>query len=180
MTRDEMLALLGAADLEQSLPEVAHLHDVPQPPEYHAEGDAFIHTCLAVASLPEDADKRLVWATALHDIGKAETTCFSDGRWRALGHDKQSAELVADILPRFNREDMVDDVYWLVRHHHFAISWLLSEGQKLTPKQTRFCRHLLFPLLVELCRADAAGSRGISEKLIYLERVICALKEAEK
>jgi hypothetical protein len=176
MTRDDMLALLDCTDLVQRLPEVARLKGVPQPPEYHAEGDAFVHTRLAVAALQPDADARLVWATTLHDIGKADTTKMIDGRWRSLGHDQLSATMVENMLSRLGKRELVEDVSWLVRHHHFAISWQISEGGRLTPRQKRFCRHPLFSLLVELCRADAAGSRGQSEKLVHLERILAALQ----
>ncbi len=174
MTRDAMLRLLSAPELSR-LPEIAALRDVPQPPEYHAEGDVLTHTRLTVAALPADADIRLVWAAALHDIGKATTTRMIDGRWRALGHDRHSAEMVPAILQRFGRQHLVEDVAWLVRHHHFAISWNPARPVRLTARQKRFCRHPLFPLLVQLCRADAAGSLGKSDKLENLERILAAL-----
>ena len=56
------------------LPEVYALEDVPQPPDYHPEGDALTHTLLAVRHLPPDPDRRLAWAALLHDVGKAATT----------------------------------------------------------------------------------------------------------
>ncbi|RME39115.1 MAG: HD domain-containing protein [Deltaproteobacteria bacterium] len=180
MTRDRMMQILNGPDLPQVLPEVAALAGVPQPPDYHGEGDALEHTRLTVAALAPDADARLVWAAALHDVGKATTTRLVDGRWRAHGHDRLSGERAAQVLSRFNAEQMAEDVAWLVRHHHFALSWRIPPGGRLTGRQKRFCRHPLFPLLVDLCRADAAASYGISTKERWLDQVLDALKrEAE-
>ena len=174
MTRDQLLDLLRSADLALLLPEVAALQKVPQSPEYHAEGNAFVHTLLSLESLPKDTTERLVWAVALHDIGKADTTRWLDEQWRAPGHDRCSAEMVPKVLERFDRYDLIQDVVWLVRHHHFAGNWQPKSTHVLTPRQRRFCEHPLFDLLVDLCRADAAGSRGKSTKLELLERVLGA------
>ncbi len=180
MTRDQILTLLRSERLAEVLPEVDALNQVPQPPEYHAEGDAFVHTCLAVEALPADADERLVWAVTLHDIGKTQTTRFIDGRWRALGHDRLSAQLAEEILQRQGRSDIVSDVVWLIKHHHFAISWQPEDPHHLTWRQRRFCSHRLFPLLVALCRADAAGSEGGSGKLELLERIVAACERVSQ
>ena len=58
--------------LKEVLPEISKLKGIPQPQEFHKEGDAFVHTCLALKSLPDNSPLTLVWATLLHDAGKAE------------------------------------------------------------------------------------------------------------
>ena len=73
---------LAEGDFDLLLPEVAALRGVPQPEKYHAEGDAFIHTMLALESVDDDADPRVFWGVLLHDIGKATTTVFIEGRWQ--------------------------------------------------------------------------------------------------
>lgn len=148
-------------ELALLLPEVAALDGVPQRPDYHAEGDVLVHTRLAVAALPENVDARVFWATLLHDIGKARTTRLLDGIWRSFGHDEVGAELVPSILHRLGRAELAEDVAWLVRHHQFHLAWSnLRQGAGLSPRQKRFCRHPLFLLLLEVCRADAAASHG--------------------
>jgi len=84
-------------ELLHVLPEVAALDGVPQAVEYHAEGDALTHTLLAVAAVDAGADERVFWAVLLHDIGKAETTEFIDGRWRSHGHANLGALLVQSV-----------------------------------------------------------------------------------
>ncbi len=145
-------------------PEVAALHGVPQPEEYHAEGDAFTHTMLALAAVDADADPRVFWGVLLHDIGKVATTAFIKGRWRAHGHDAAGAALVPAIMDRIGYPELGADVAWLVRQHLFHFSWQLREDGCLTKRQRRFAEHPLFPLLLETCAADAAGSSGDSGK----------------
>lgn len=155
-------------ELERLLPELTALRGVPQPEDYHAEGDVFNHTLLAVEQLGENEDERLCWAVLLHDIGKAVTTRMIDGRLRAHGHDQKGAELAREILSRLGHQALADDVAWLIAHHHFALSWGEAVAAGLTPRQKRFCRQPLFPLLLRLCRADAAASLGVSRKGILL------------
>lgn len=166
------------SELHLLLPEVTRLHGVPQPQEYHAEGDVFVHTRLALEALPDDADERVLWAVLLHDVGKADTTEFVDGRWRSHGHTEQGAELAHGILTRSGREEIAEDVSWLVRHHHFVLSWNVHEGMTLSKKQKRFCANPLFPLLCEVVRADAAASWGRSTKGQQLEIILACLKSS--
>ncbi len=155
------------------LPEVAALRDVPQRVDYHAEGCVLTHTRLALQALEESADERVIWAVLLHDIGKVATTLWQNGIWRSPGHAEAGAGLVPAALHRLGRAALVEDVAWLVRHHQFSLSWQNLE-RGLSRRQLRFCRHPLFPLLIEVCRADGAGSLG-SAKGAKLEQVLALL-----
>lgn len=155
---------LADGSFDRRLPEVARLRGVLQPEEYHAEGDAFVHTMLATDAVPDDADPRVFWGVLLHDIGKAETTAFIKGRWRSWGHSEAGAEQVPAVMARLGLSEFAADVAWLVRHHTFHFSWNLEPGARLSRNQRRFMDHPLFPLLLEVCDADAAGSRGGSDK----------------
>lgn len=148
----------------QKLSEVAALQGVLQSNEYHAEGDAYVHTMLAVDALEDDADQRVFWAVLLHDIGKAVTTRFIDGRWRSWGHEEEGAKLVPGVMTRLGLPGISADVAWLVRHHDFLLSWNLDPGDRLKPRQRRFMEHPLFPLLLRVNAADAAASWGRSRK----------------
>lgn len=165
---------LADGSFDERLPEVAALRGVPQPEEFHAEGDAFTHTMLAMRAVADDADPRVFWGALLHDIGKALTTQFIHGRWRAFGHAEAGAELVPAVMTRIGLPELSHEVAWLVKHHLFHFSWHYAPGQKLTLKQRRFMEHPLFPFLLEVCAADAAGSLGGSGK----GRVIAALYAA--
>lgn len=150
--------------LGERLPEVSALMGVSQPDEYHREGDAYVHTMLAVEAVEDDADQRVFWSVLLHDIGKAKTTGFIDGRWRSRGHGEEGAGLVPVIMSRVELPELSDDVAWLVRHHDFILSWNLKPGDRLTPRQRRFMEHPLFPFLLKVVAADASASWGKSSK----------------
>lgn len=140
------------------------LHNVPQPEEYHAEGDVYVHTMLAMAAVPDDADPRVFWGVLLHDIGKADTTAFIRGRWRSWGHAEAGSALVPAALDRLGLAELAGDIAWLVRHHTFHFSWNLEAEFRFSRNQRRFLEHPLFPLLLQVCLADADGSHGGSDK----------------
>jgi tRNA nucleotidyltransferase (CCA-adding enzyme) len=84
---------LGAVD--QLFPELKALIDVPQEPEWHPEGDVWIHTLLTVDRARESIDdlpyaKRVtvLLAALCHDFGKPATTAFVDGRIRSREHEE--------------------------------------------------------------------------------------------
>lgn len=158
-------------NFDRLLPEVAALRGVPQPEEYHPEGDAFTHTLLALAAVDDDADPRVFWAVLLHDIGKAVTTAFIKGRWRAFGHAATGAAMVPAVMSRIGYPGWGADVGWLVRQHHFHFSWELRVDGRLTKQQRRYMEHPLFPLLLETCAADAEGSGGSSGKGSTIMRI---------
>lgn len=156
--------------LRDILPEVYRLEEVPQPPDYHPEGDALTHTLLAVRHLPAAADRRLAWATLLHDVGKALTTREFRGRIRAFGHDRKGAEIAETLLARLGMEGRAAaDVVWLVRHHMFALSWQVAELERLSRRQWRFIADRRFPLLLDLMEIDALASGENAEKLSQVD-----------
>ena len=155
---------LADGSFAERLPEVDALREVPQTPEFHGEGDAYVHTMLAVEAVADDADPRVFWGTLLHDIGKAQTTDFFHGHWHSYGHEAAGARLVPAIMNRLGLSELADDVAWLVRHHDFLISWQLQPGMKLSARQRRFTEHPLFLFLLQVSAADAAGARGRSRK----------------
>ena len=66
------------------LPEVVPMDGVPQPPEFHPEGDVLTHVCLVLDHCrPEPAQ---VWAAVLHDVGKPPTFERAADRIRFTGH----------------------------------------------------------------------------------------------
>ena len=88
---------------------------MPQEPEWHPEGDVFIHTghcCDALAMLPEwrsaDAESRIAWMLAVlgHDFGKASTTAtvIKNGVRRIIspGHETVSADQANVFLERID------------------------------------------------------------------------------
>jgi len=144
--------------LERVLPEVTAGKGVSQPPEFHIEGDVWRHQLLAIEYLPPHPSKQLVWATLLHDTGKAPTSrepYVPHARIRFDRHYAVGAELTKTALQRlhFSARD-VRDITWMV-YHHMSIDDL----PHMRPShQQRMLGHPAFADLLELHRADAAAS----------------------
>ncbi len=144
-----------------ALPEVRALAGVPQPAEYHGEGDVAVHTRLAVEACPADCDPDLLWAALLHDVGKPAVTETVEGRVRAHGHAAAGAELAARMLgdlgmpaPRCER------IAWAVRMHVFHHGWNLTDPSQASRHHRRVAADPRFPLLLELLRVDSLASHG--------------------
>lgn len=77
------------------VPEVLAMVDCPQDPEWHPEGDVFVHTghvcdfAVKIANregLSGDAKWVLMMAALCHDLGKPATTAWIDGRLKSPRH----------------------------------------------------------------------------------------------
>ena len=104
-------------------PELDALRGVPQDPEWHPEGDVWIHTTLSVDCAAQiDKNEReappLMWSALCHDLGKSEQTTEVDGRIRSIGHDRKSAEISQRFLERLCAPNELNrQVAALVRDH---------------------------------------------------------------
>lgn len=139
------------------LPEVMAGRGVPQPYEFHAEGDVWQHELLIMDYLPARPSSRLAWAALLHDIGKVPTyTPATPGdRIRFNRHYAVGAEMAKTMLRRLrfsNRE--TSDIYWMI-YHHMAVDDIV---QMRPSHRRRMFEHPAFGDLLALHRADAAAS----------------------
>jgi poly(A) polymerase len=117
----ELLDQLGL--LLHILPEITKLHGVEQPPEYHPEGDVWVHTMLLLEKLPRGASSTLAWGALLHDVGKPATFRAPDpndpkDRIRFNGHVEVGVRIAEEILSRlrFSNEE-IDQITALVKNH---------------------------------------------------------------
>lgn len=141
--------------IDAIIPELTKMKGVPQPSEFHMEGDVWEHTLLALQHLPNKISPRLAWAVLLHDIGKPETieTPEKTGdRIRFNKHYLVGAKIAKQILKRLNFSNkFINDVYWMI-DNHMGIDTL----PKMKPsKQKAFLSHDAFLDLFELHKADA-------------------------
>jgi tRNA nucleotidyltransferase (CCA-adding enzyme) len=118
------LRFLKDADQLGGYPELAALVDCPQDPEWHPEGDVWVHTghCLDffATQRTQDTYEDLVvgFAVLCHDLGKPATTRRDDGRWRALRHASEGLEPTRTFLRRLTAQrDLLEDVLPLVKYH---------------------------------------------------------------
>jgi putative nucleotidyltransferase with HDIG domain len=157
--RSRGLTLLDESNLLiQILPEISNLKGVSQDERYHPEKDTFIHTILAVKSLPPDASLALVLATLLHDVGKPATRTEEDNEIHFYSHEEVGTKISEEILRRLKYPtDVIDEVKWLIANH-----MRIHEFPKMRKsKQIRLVQEPYFSNLLELLRADITGSVAI-------------------
>jgi poly(A) polymerase len=160
--------LLDASGLlEQTLPEITALKGCQQPPQFHPEGDVFVHTRKMLELLPPDASPLLALMVLLHDIGKPPTqTCDpTEGRIRFNGHDEVGASMSAAVMERlrFSRAE-IEAVVGAVRSH-----MMFKDVPKMRPaKLRRFMARDNFALELELHRVDCLSSHGDLENFEFL------------
>jgi poly(A) polymerase len=166
--RAEGLDLLVSSGLIQHfLPEVLPLIGCEQPPQWHPEGDVYVHTRIMLGMIAPDAPLDLCLAVLLHDIAKPPTFTYDpiDERIRFNGHDALGATMADEILRRLRYpNEIVEAVAFIVsRHMQF-----MNVQQMRTAKLKRFMAEPTFPRELELHRVDCASSNGFTDNLEYL------------
>lgn len=160
----ELLVTTGL--IAHFLPEALELIGCDQPPEWHPEGDVYIHTCIMLEMLAPDAPLELCLATLLHDIAKPPTrTIDPDGRIRFNGHDALGAKMTEEILTRLRYPNSVihDATHMVSRHMQF-----MNVQQMRKAKLKRFMSEPTFPQEMELHRVDCASSNGFTDNYEFL------------
>jgi poly(A) polymerase len=107
--------------LKACLPEIAAMKGVAQPPEFHPEGDVWVHTLMMLERLPPGSPATLAWAVLLHDVGKPPTFKSSEetgDRIRFDGHAEIGARMAVAICRRlrFSLYD-IEQIEALVANH---------------------------------------------------------------
>lgn len=139
------------------LPEITAMKGCEQSPDYHPEGDVFVHTMLCLSHLPPACTETLALGLLLHDVAKPLTAQIRDGRHTFYGHLERGAEMAGDICSRLRRSRAVTErVQFLVAQHLRHCS--AREMRPATLK--RFLRQEGIEELLELTRIDALSSNG--------------------
>jgi poly(A) polymerase len=104
--------------LEQVLPEIKKMQGVEQPPQYHPEGDVWIHTLMLLEGLPAGCSKTLALGALLHDVGKPPTFRVAPDRIRFDQHAEVGTKMAEEICRRFRlSNDDTEQVLSLVANH---------------------------------------------------------------
>ncbi len=167
------LAVLRASGWLAHFPEIAALAGTPQDPEWHPEGDVFIHTALccdalaalpAWQSLPPGERRDLMLAVLAHDFGKPATTRQEEKRgqlrWTSPGHDLVGGPLAEAFLARIGSPLGIRPVVRALVENHFAhLAW--PSGSAPSPAFVRRLARRLSPAsirqLLFILRADHLG-----------------------
>lgn len=168
-TRDELARILteGGARrgfelldstglLHELLPEIERMKGVAQPPQFHPEGDVWIHTLLMLEGLPPGSTLELALGVLLHDVGKPPTFRIAD-RIRFDGHPEVGVKIARAILERFRfPNDTIDQALALVANH----MRFMNAPQMSSSTLKRFLRMERFDEHLALHRLDCLGSNG--------------------
>jgi poly(A) polymerase len=104
--------------LAEVLPEIAKMKGVEQPPQFHPEGDVWVHTLMLLEQLPADCSFTLAWGALLHDVGKPPTFRIGPDRIRFDGHVEVGVAMAAEICRRFRfSNDETHQILALVDNH---------------------------------------------------------------
>ena len=146
--------------LAQVLPEVVKMKGVAQPPQYHPEGDVWVHTLLLLDGLPAGCPMALAWAALLHDVGKPATFRVAPDRIRFDGHVDVGVRIAEEIcrrlrFPNYETEQILS---LIANHMRFADVQKMKES---TLK--RFFRLQHFDQHLALHRLDCLASHGSLE-----------------
>ena len=159
--------LVNSGLMEQFLPEILVLQGCEQPPQFHPEGDVFIHTRLMLSLLPAEVSLPLVMSVLLHDIAKpaTQTRDADTGRIRFNGHDKLGAEKTGEIMRRMKfSNDIIDPTVIAVENH-----MVFKDVKKMRPaKLRRFMARPSFDDELALHRVDCLGSNGWLDNYEFL------------
>jgi poly(A) polymerase len=143
--------------LGEVLPEVAKMKGVDQPPQYHPEGDVWVHTLLLLEKLPENCSPTLAWGALLHDVGKPPTFRVAPDRIRFDGHvdvGVQMTERLGREL-RFSNDELQQVSALVANHMKFAeVTHMRESTLKRFMRMPRFDEHMA------LHKMDCLSSHG--------------------
>lgn len=144
--------------LAQVLPEMARMKGMEQPPQFHPEGDVWIHTLLLLEQLQPGCSTTLAWGALLHDVGKPPTFRRAPDRIRFDGHVEIGVAMGAEICRRFRfSNDETRQILALIENHmRFA-----DVRRMKTATLKRFFRLEGFDEHMELHRMDCMAAHGI-------------------
>jgi tRNA nucleotidyltransferase (CCA-adding enzyme) len=167
-------------------PELIPLSATPQDPQWHPEGDVWIHTLMAVDQaipLLEGLDGpralAVMLGTLCHDLGKPMVTQMLEGRLRSHGHEEAGLPPTNALLDRWNVHrlhgyDVRAQVLGLVGNHLKPGQFYDDRDRVSDGAIRRLARKCEPALLYRVARADCLGRTGDFPPVAmewFLERV---------
>jgi poly(A) polymerase len=158
--------------LQQVLPEIGAMKGVEQPPQYHPEGDVWIHTRMMLEGLPKDASPTLGWGVLLHDVGKPPTfqsAAETGDRIRFNNHVEVGVRMAEAICRRlrFSNEETEQIVALVDNHMKFgAVEEMRASTLKKFVRLPRFEEHLA------LHRLDCLSSHRRLDSYEFVRRFL--------
>jgi tRNA nucleotidyltransferase (CCA-adding enzyme) len=166
------LGLALAHDLgvvQRLFPELHALVGCVQEPEWHPEGDVWVHTLQVVDQarrriddLPRPKQLAIMLGAICHDFGKPATTQFLDGRIRSIDHEEQGVAPATQFLDRLNVHsfdgyDVRAQVLGMTAHHLKPGMWFKVREEVGDGAFRRLAQKVDLELLARLAKSDCMG-----------------------
>jgi tRNA nucleotidyltransferase (CCA-adding enzyme) len=160
---------LDAGVIARLFPEMLALVGCGQEPEWHPEGDVWVHTLMVIDEarsriddLPRWAKLAVMLGAVCHDFGKPATTAFFDGRIRSHNHEEAGVPPARAFLDRLNVQsidghDVRTQVFGLTAHHLKPGSWYKVRHEVGDGAFRRLAQKVDLELLARLAAADCIG-----------------------
>jgi len=158
--------------LQQVLPEIGAMKGVEQPPQFHPEGDVWIHTRMMLEGLPANASPTLAWGVLLHDVGKPPTfqSAAETGDRIRFNHHVQVGVGMAEAICRrlrFSNEETEQILALVDNHMKFgAVEEMRAATLKRFVRLPRFDEHLA------LHRLDCLSSHRNLDSYEFVRRFL--------
>jgi poly(A) polymerase len=151
--------------LFQVLPEISRIKGVEQPPQFHPEGDVWVHTLILLEQLEAGCSETLAWGALLHDVGKPATFRRAPDRIRFDGHVDVGVAIAADLCRRmrFSKDETHQIIRLIENHMRFA-----DAPQMKSSTLKRFFRLPAFEEHLALHRMDCLASHKRLENYEYV------------
>jgi tRNA nucleotidyltransferase (CCA-adding enzyme) len=158
---------LGVVDA--LFPELKALVGCPQEPEWHPEGDVWIHTLMVIDQartriddLPHPQQVAVMLGAVCHDLGKPPTTAFVDGRIRSIDHEQAGVAPATAVLDRLNVHtiggfDVRKQVLGITAHHLKPGMFGMSKTPVSDGAYRRLAQKVDLELLARLAISDCLG-----------------------
>ena len=162
---------LGLGVIAKLFPELHALVNCPQEPEWHPEGDVWVHTLQVIDQARtriDDLERPLKITVMLgavcHDLGKPPTTAFIDGRIRSMDHEEQGVAPALALLDRLNVHsidgyDVRRQVAGLVAQHLKPGSWFKVRDEVGDGAFRRLAQKVDLELLARVAKSDCEGRK---------------------
>jgi poly(A) polymerase len=178
LTQGNVRTAFGLMDetglLAQLLPEITAMKGTEQSPEYHPEGDVFVHTMLCLHQLPMGCSPTLALGVLFHDVAKPPTAELRGDKHTFYGHTGMGADMAEEVCRRLRMSNsVIERVRFLVEQH---LRHTDAQGMKASTLK-RFLRQDGIEELLELTRIDALSSNGDLGHYEYCRKQLDELPE---
>jgi tRNA nucleotidyltransferase (CCA-adding enzyme) len=152
-------------------PELQALAGCPQEPEWHPEGDVWVHNLQVIDQartriddLPRPQQLAVMLGAVCHDLGKPATTKFIDGRIRSLDHEEQGVAPASLFLDRLNVNafdgyDVRKQVLGITAQHLKPGSWFKVRDEVRDGAFRRLAHKVDLELLARVAKSDCEGRK---------------------